>query len=382
MALLTPKDIREHTFQTVRFKEGYDVIEVDDFLDQVTQTVEALAKQAVQSGQSTESLGPDVTGLNNKIAELSAQVQSLEQENQSLKANVNQSATSDELQGRLNQAEDRNRALTDQNEQLKNQVGRLSEQIDQLTAQAAKDSGNADLAAQLNSVQQERDGFKASNESLTKQLQQAQAQLQSAANERQQLNDLNRQLEESRQRESQLREQLAKVEPAMETGSLQKIAGAGIGNASEPERATAMLTLAMQLHDQYVDKGKAQAKEIYEESQKKYQELITKANDYSNRTRSEADAYSKKVHEGADTYRADVQRSAEDYDAKTRTSADRYAQQVREKLAAESRLIEGNIQGLKQFETEYRARLTEFLSQLVTQVSDTNKYDEVEQSKS
>ena len=38
MALLTPKDIREHTFQTVRFKEGYDVDEVDDFLDQVTET--------------------------------------------------------------------------------------------------------------------------------------------------------------------------------------------------------------------------------------------------------------------------------------------------------------------------------------------------------
>ena len=36
--------------------------------------------------------------------------------------------------------------------------------------------------------------------------------------------------------------------------------------------------------------------------------------------------------------------------------------------------VEGNIQGLKQFETEYRARLTEFLGQLVSQVSDTNNY--------
>ena len=63
MALLTPKDIREHTFQTVRFKEGYDVDEVDDFLDQVTETVEALGKQAVASGQATQSLGPDVAGL-------------------------------------------------------------------------------------------------------------------------------------------------------------------------------------------------------------------------------------------------------------------------------------------------------------------------------
>ena len=42
MALLTPKDIREHTFQTVRFKEGYDVDEVDDFLDQVNGMTTAL----------------------------------------------------------------------------------------------------------------------------------------------------------------------------------------------------------------------------------------------------------------------------------------------------------------------------------------------------
>ncbi len=92
MALLTPKDIREHTFQTVRFKEGYDVDEVDDFLDQVTETVEALGKQAVASGQATQSLGPDVAGLNSKISELSAQVQSLQQENATLKAAAAQGA--------------------------------------------------------------------------------------------------------------------------------------------------------------------------------------------------------------------------------------------------------------------------------------------------
>lgn len=70
MALLTPKDIREHTFQTVRFKEGYDVDEVDDFLDQVTETVEALGRQAVAGGQATQTLGPDVTNLNAKISDL------------------------------------------------------------------------------------------------------------------------------------------------------------------------------------------------------------------------------------------------------------------------------------------------------------------------
>ncbi len=62
MALLTPKDIREHTFQTVRFKEGYDVDEVDDFLDQVTETVEALGKQAVASGQGYSVPRPGCCG--------------------------------------------------------------------------------------------------------------------------------------------------------------------------------------------------------------------------------------------------------------------------------------------------------------------------------
>ena len=48
MALLTPKDIREHTFQTVRFKEGYDVDEVDDFLDQVTKPWRLWASRLLQ----------------------------------------------------------------------------------------------------------------------------------------------------------------------------------------------------------------------------------------------------------------------------------------------------------------------------------------------
>ncbi len=85
-----------------------------------------------------------------------------------------------------------------------------------------------------------------------------------------QIQQLAQQLKDSQIREAQLREQVAKSEPSTETGSLQKIAGAAASANTEPERATAMLTLAMQLHDQYVDKGKAKAKEITEESQRKY----------------------------------------------------------------------------------------------------------------
>lgn len=191
---------------------------------------------------------------------------------------------------------------------------------------------------------------------------------------------------------------------------------------SEPERATAMLTLAMQLHDQYVDKGKAKAQQIVEESQARYNDIVAKADEYSGRTRTEADEYnkqtrgdaddysvrtrgdadayaarahneadaysgkvrqaaddySKQTHDQADQYEAEVQHRAADYDSTTRTSADAYARQVRENLEKQTKVIEGNIQSLKQFETEYRTRLTDFLGQLVAQVSDENTYTSME----
>ena len=178
MALLTPKDIREHTFQTVRFKEGYDVDEVDDFLDQVTETVEALGRQAVAGGQATQSLGPDVTNLNAKISDLTGQVQQLESENAGLKNAVAQAqqaaqAGNDQaaqlVSAKLSEAEESNRALSSQNEQLKGQVDQLNAQIDQLTAQAAQASGDQEaVGQQIAAIQQERDQFRAANEELSR----------------------------------------------------------------------------------------------------------------------------------------------------------------------------------------------------------------------
>ena len=258
---------------------------------------------------------------------------------------------------------------------------------------------------------------------MGRELEEVRQQLVVTQQENAKVQDLARQLEESHKREEQLREQVAKMEPSTETGSLQKIAGAGAEvGGSEPERATAMLTLAMQLHDQYVDKGKAKANQIVEESQARYNEIVTKADDYSNRTRSEADEYnkqtrgdaddysvrtrsdadayaarahneadaysgkvrqaaddySKQTHDQADQYESEVQHRAADYDSTTRTAADAYARQVRENLEKQTKVIEGNIQSLKQFETEYRTRLTDFLGQLVAQVSDENTYSSME----
>jgi DivIVA domain-containing protein len=42
--LLTPLDIRNKEFTTHRLREGYDMDEVDDFLDHVRDTINRLAK--------------------------------------------------------------------------------------------------------------------------------------------------------------------------------------------------------------------------------------------------------------------------------------------------------------------------------------------------
>lgn len=42
MALLTTEDVLNKTFQTVKFREGYEQIEVDEFLDEVVATLYAL----------------------------------------------------------------------------------------------------------------------------------------------------------------------------------------------------------------------------------------------------------------------------------------------------------------------------------------------------
>lgn len=42
MALLTTEEVLSKKFQTVKFREGYDPIEVDEFLDEVVKTIYAL----------------------------------------------------------------------------------------------------------------------------------------------------------------------------------------------------------------------------------------------------------------------------------------------------------------------------------------------------
>lgn len=53
MALLTADDVLNKTFQSVKFREGYDQVEVDEFLDEVVATIYALT---VENSELKEQL--------------------------------------------------------------------------------------------------------------------------------------------------------------------------------------------------------------------------------------------------------------------------------------------------------------------------------------
>lgn len=72
---LTPEDVRNKQFTTVRFKEGYDLDEVDNFLDEVevslsAATLEAKDLRAVAKGEVPESIREEIRSLGDENARL------------------------------------------------------------------------------------------------------------------------------------------------------------------------------------------------------------------------------------------------------------------------------------------------------------------------
>ncbi|GAA4732942.1 DivIVA domain-containing protein [Isoptericola chiayiensis] len=64
MALLTAEDILNKKFSATKFREGYDVEEVDDFLDEVVRTLTSVQEE-------NEDLRSKLTAAEQRVAELS-----------------------------------------------------------------------------------------------------------------------------------------------------------------------------------------------------------------------------------------------------------------------------------------------------------------------
>jgi len=76
---LTPEDVRNKQFTTVRFKEGYDLDEVDNFLDEIEESLSAVTREvedlrATAKGQVPESIREEIRALGDENARLKSEL--------------------------------------------------------------------------------------------------------------------------------------------------------------------------------------------------------------------------------------------------------------------------------------------------------------------
>ncbi|MDO5722056.1 MAG: DivIVA domain-containing protein [Actinomycetaceae bacterium] len=74
MALLTTEDVLNKTFNTVKFREGYEQLEVDEFLDKVVETIYALQVENTELKQKLEASERRVEELQTGVPATSAPV--------------------------------------------------------------------------------------------------------------------------------------------------------------------------------------------------------------------------------------------------------------------------------------------------------------------
>jgi DivIVA domain-containing protein len=114
---LTPEDVRNKQFTTVRFKEGYDLDEVDNFLDEIEESLSAVTREvedlrATAKGEVPESIREEIRSLGDENARLKSELDQAAKALQDSDARVvvsDDTAASDEalknFQARVNELE-------------------------------------------------------------------------------------------------------------------------------------------------------------------------------------------------------------------------------------------------------------------------------------
>ena len=158
MALLTAEDVHWKQFQATKFREGYDQEEVDEFLDEVVETIATLQDQNASlkseldevrqqaaaggvvapsdSGEETAALKAQLETANAQIAEMQTQVQQYQagEQIQALQAHLAQ--TQQEAQAALAQSQAETQQAEAEIEQLREQLAQ-AEQNSQAASQSS-----------------------------------------------------------------------------------------------------------------------------------------------------------------------------------------------------------------------------------------------------
>ena len=140
---VTPEDVNNKQFTTSRFKEGYDLDEVDDFLDQVAEALTELTREAqdlraTAKGEVPASIREEISKLNSENSRLKNELETARSENQELAANGSDNGQADELRAKLTAAQSE---LATARQELANAAsgqGNFASQIEQLNKSLAQ----------------------------------------------------------------------------------------------------------------------------------------------------------------------------------------------------------------------------------------------------
>jgi len=153
---LTPEDVRNKQFTTVRFKEGYDLDEVDNFLDEIEESLSAVTREvedlrATAKGEVPESIREEIRSLGDENARLKSELDQAAKALQDSDARVvvsDDTAASDEAlrstQVRVNELE---LELSNSQAELSASLAAVTELKDQLAAAQTEGVAAAATAA-------------------------------------------------------------------------------------------------------------------------------------------------------------------------------------------------------------------------------------------
>ena len=164
---ITPEDVRNKQFTTSRFKEGYDLDEVDDFLDAIEESLSALTKEvadlrATAKGEIPSSIREEIATLTSENSRLKSEldqainsVETLRAENASLVSAGGDDSALEELRAKLTQSQNELNEAKAQlantsrgQEDLTGEIARLNAAVEELT------TSNANLAKENDELKQ------------------------------------------------------------------------------------------------------------------------------------------------------------------------------------------------------------------------------------
>lgn len=150
---LTPQDVRNKQFTTVRFKEGYDLDEVDNFLDEVevslsAVTLEAEDLRAVAKGDVPESIRQEIRSLGDENIYLKNELELVQKQLADAQLRSETSSDGGDSNEALKDSHDRINVLETELVNLRNEAAAAAEQISELTEKlAAAQAEHADGVA-------------------------------------------------------------------------------------------------------------------------------------------------------------------------------------------------------------------------------------------